>query len=61
MAESLTLANFPVWLVLGQAPVMHLMAPEPLNVGLPLGPGGKPLEEVELIGMFFETEVELQV
>ena len=54
-------ANFKAWMALRQAPLVHLMAPEPLPVGPLLGHRGKPLEEVELIGAFFETEVELQV
>ena len=51
--------NFLAWLALKRAPLVHLMAPEPLPAVL--GPGGKPIEEVEMIGMFFEVEVELQV
>ena len=54
-------ANFKAWMALRQAPLVHLMAPEPLPVGPLLGHRGKPLEEVELIGAFFETETELQV
>ena len=54
-------ANFKAGMALRQSPLVHLMAPEPLPVGPLLGHRGKPLEEVELIGAFFETEVELQV
>ncbi len=39
----------------------HLLAPEPLAPVVPsLGRGGQHIEEVELIGLFFEAEIELQ-
>lgn len=59
-ARFVSSSNFRFWMELRQQPLQHLLAPEPLPVVAPLGKDGKPLEEVELVGMFFELEIQLQ-
>ncbi|GAX81871.1 hypothetical protein CEUSTIGMA_g9299.t1 [Chlamydomonas eustigma] len=58
-ARFITTANFKAWIDMQQRPLVQLMAPEPLPAG-PTGAHGRPLEDVELVGMFFETELKLQ-
>ncbi|KAG1666410.1 hypothetical protein FOA52_006519 [Chlamydomonas sp. UWO 241] len=49
-------SNFRAWIGLQQGAVAHLLEPEPL----PTGPGGRALDDVELVERFFDAEQQLQ-